>query len=39
MNRTVLWNPNLEPRNANFGLVNQERGYPRDLQSGARLTS
>lgn len=39
MNRTVLWNPNLEPRSANFGLVDQQRRDPRDFQSGARLTS
>jgi hypothetical protein len=35
---TVLWNPNLDPRNASFGLVNQDRNNPRDVQIGARLT-
>jgi hypothetical protein len=35
---TVLWNPNLDPRNANFGLVNQDRNNPRDVQLGARLS-
>jgi len=38
LNYTVLWNPNLDPRNANFGLVNQDRNNPRDVQLGARLT-
>jgi hypothetical protein len=38
LNYTVLWNPNLDPRNANFGLVNQDRNNPRDIQLGARLT-
>jgi hypothetical protein len=35
---TVLWNPNLDPRNANFGLINQDRNNPRDLQIGLRFT-
>ena len=38
LNYTVLWNPNLDPRNANFGIVNQDRSNPRDFQVGARLT-
>jgi hypothetical protein len=38
LNYTVLWNPNLDPRNASFGLVNQDRNNPRDFQIGARLT-
>ncbi|HEX8153174.1 MAG TPA: hypothetical protein VF698_08625, partial [Thermoanaerobaculia bacterium] len=38
LNYTVLWNPNLDPRNANFGLVNQDRNNPRDIQLGAKLT-
>jgi hypothetical protein len=38
LNYTVLWNPNLDPRNANFGLVSQDRNNPRDIQIGARLT-
>ena len=35
---TVLWNPNLDPRNANFGLINQDRNNPRDWQIGVRWT-
>ncbi|HSP17823.1 MAG TPA: TonB-dependent receptor [Thermoanaerobaculia bacterium] len=38
LNYTVLWNPNLDPRNANFGIVNQDRNNPRDIQLGGRLT-
>jgi hypothetical protein len=38
LNYTVLWNPNLDPRNANFGRVNQDRNNPRDVQLGAKLT-
>jgi hypothetical protein len=38
LNYTVLWNPNLDPRNASFGLVNQDRNNPRDIQIGARLS-
>lgn len=38
LNYTVLWNPNLDPRSASFGLVNQDRNNPRDFQIGARLT-
>jgi hypothetical protein len=38
LNYTVLWNPNLDPTNANFGLVNQDRNNPRDIQLGAKLT-
>ena len=38
LNYTVLWNPNQDPRNASFGLVNQDRNNPRDLQIGARLS-
>jgi hypothetical protein len=38
LNYTVLWNPNVDPRNANFGFVNQDRNNPRDIQLGARLT-
>lgn len=38
LNYTVLWNPNVGPRNANFGRVNQDRNNPRDIQLGARLT-
>lgn len=35
---TVLWNPNTDPRNANFGFINQDRNNPRDIQIGLRLT-
>ncbi len=38
LNYTVLWNANLDPRNANFGLTNQDRNNPRDIQLGARLS-
>ena len=38
LNYTVLWNPNLDPRNASFGIVNQDRNNPRDVQIGARLS-
>ncbi|HVE70094.1 MAG TPA: carboxypeptidase-like regulatory domain-containing protein [Thermoanaerobaculia bacterium] len=38
LNYTVLWNPNMDPTNANFGLVNQDRNNPRDIQLGAKLT-
>ncbi|HEX6101190.1 MAG TPA: TonB-dependent receptor [Thermoanaerobaculia bacterium] len=38
LNYTVLWNPNQDPTNANFGLVNQDRNNPRDIQLGAKLT-
>jgi hypothetical protein len=38
LNYTVLWNPNLDPTNANFGLVNQDRNNPRDIQIGGKLT-
>ncbi|HYU26964.1 MAG TPA: TonB-dependent receptor [Thermoanaerobaculia bacterium] len=37
LNYTVLWNPNQDPRNSQFGLVNQDRNNPRDIQLGARL--
>lgn len=38
INYTVLWNPNLDPRNANFGFINQDRNNPRDWQIGLRFT-
>jgi hypothetical protein len=38
LNYTVLWNPNQDPTSANFGLVNQDRNNPRDIQLGARLS-
>jgi hypothetical protein len=38
LNYTVLWNPNIDPRNANFGFVNQDRNNPRDIQLGLRFT-
>jgi hypothetical protein len=38
LNYTVLWNPNVDPTNANFGRVNQDRNNPRDIQIGGKLT-
>ena len=38
LNYTVLWNPQLNPTNANFGIVSQDRNNPRDIQLGAKLT-
>jgi hypothetical protein len=38
LNYTVLWNPDTNPRNATFGLINQDRNNPRDLQIGLRVT-
>jgi hypothetical protein len=38
INYTVLWNPNVDPRNANFGFINQDRNNPRDVQIGLRFT-
>ena len=35
LNYTVLWNPVLNPRQANFGLVTQDRNNPRDIQLAA----
>ena len=40
LNYTVLWNPGVDPR-ANtglFGIVNQDRNNPRDIQLGLRFT-
>jgi hypothetical protein len=36
----VLWNPGVDPRATNglFGIVNQDRNNPRDIQIGARWT-
>ena len=38
LNYTVLWNPDTNPRNATFGLINQDRNNPRDIQLGLRFT-
>ena len=38
LNYTVLWNPDTNPRNSTFGLVNQDRNNPRDFQLGLRFT-
>jgi hypothetical protein len=38
LNYTVLWNPDLNPRNATFGFITQDRNNPRDLQIGFRFT-
>ena len=40
LNYTVLWNPGLDPRASSglFGIVNQDRNNPRDIQLGLRFT-
>ncbi len=38
LNYTVLWNPGVDPRNAQFGFINQDRNNPRDIQLGLRFT-
>jgi hypothetical protein len=38
LNCTVLWNPDINPRSSTFGLINQDRNNPRDIQIGARFT-
>jgi hypothetical protein len=38
LNYTVLWNPDVNPRNATFGFINQDRNNPRDIQLGLRFT-
>jgi hypothetical protein len=38
LNYTVLWNANLDPRATGFGLTNQDRNNPRDIQLAVRLT-
>jgi len=38
LNYTVLWNPDTNPRNSTFGLINQDRNNPRDFQLGLRFT-
>jgi hypothetical protein len=38
LNYTVLWNPNVQPNNANFGLVSTDRNNPRDFQIGLKFT-
>jgi hypothetical protein len=40
LNYTVLWNPGVDPRATSglFGVVNQDRNNPRDIQFGLRLT-
>ena len=38
LNYTVLWNPNVDPRNATFGFISQDRNNPRDIQIGARFS-
>jgi carboxypeptidase family protein len=35
---TVLWNPTVDPRNANFGFITTDRNNPRDIQIGLRFT-
>lgn len=40
LNYTVLWNPGVDPKATNglFGIINQDRNNPRDIQIGFRLT-
>ena len=38
LNYTVLWNPDVNPRNSTFGFINQDRNNPRDIQLGLRFT-
>lgn len=38
LNYTVLWNPDLNPRNAAFGIISTDRNNPRDIQIGVRWT-
>ena len=38
LNYTVLWNPNLDPTNAQVGFINQDRNNPRDIQIGGKLS-
>ena len=38
LNYTVLFTPDLNPRNATFGYITTDRNSPRDIQIGARLT-
>ena len=37
LNYTVLWNPGLDPSKASFGIINQDRNNPRDIQLGLRV--
>jgi hypothetical protein len=38
LNYTVLFTPDVNPRNATFGFITTDRNSPRDIQIGARLT-
>ena len=38
LNYTVLWNPQQDPRQSNFGLITQDRNNPRDIQLALRFT-
>ena len=38
INYAVLWNPGVNPRDASFGFINQDRNNPRDIQLGLRFT-
>jgi hypothetical protein len=38
LNYTVLWNPDVNPRNSTFGFINQDRNNPRDIQLGLKVT-
>ena len=38
LNYTVLFSPDVNPRNSTFGFITTDRNSPRDIQIGARLT-
>ncbi len=38
LNYTVLWNPDVNPRNSTFGFITTDRNNPRDIQLGLRFT-
>lgn len=38
LNYTVLWSPDVNPRNSTFGYITTDRNNPRDIQIGLRFT-
>ena len=38
LNYTVLWAPDVNPRNSTFGYITTDRNNPRDLQIALRVT-
>jgi hypothetical protein len=38
INYAVMWNPGVNPRDASFGFINQDRNNPRDVQLGVRFS-